>query len=521
MWLTRSIRRKLVLSLALVMIMLAFVAGSGVSGLWAYRSVIHDLDFAINEAPRRSDLVSSIGALLKPLLHLPRATPEAREFRRMACQQRIAQTRDELARFRQRLQDLPQSKPVIERTVVIQFLLPTIEGGMDELERRLPGLSDARTEAAVTDEMLRIATDLEVRVLDIPSPMEGMHARVAEAKLIYQSHLWTMLVCGCVAALFFVIFIRCGYKWIFVPIRKLHQGAARIAQGDFRYRLQLVGQDEMVALAEVMNRMTERFQQIRDDLDREVHERSRQLVRSERLAGIGFLASGVAHEINNPLSAISMAAESLEGRLIDSDGKQLTLTTDDAAVARQYLGMIQRESQRCQEITQRLLSFSRGQDAPRSRQNVASVIGEVLDLVSHMGKFRGYTIRFDREQPCFAVVNAAEFKQVVLNLVANALESMPSYGELDIFAEEKADEVVLSFRDNGCGMTAEVRENLFEPFFTTKTAAKGTGLGLSISHRIVTESGGRIEAFSDGPGRGSLFRVHLPRTMAAAQQRAA
>lgn len=521
MWLTRSIRRKLVLSLGLVMLMLLVVAGSGVSGLLAYRAVIDDLNFSINEAPRRSDLVSSIGELLKPLLHSPTATRELREIRRLACQQRIAQTRDELTRFRQRLQELPRTEGIAARKVVIEQMLPTIEGGLDQLELRLPDLVDEQRQYQAADDMLRIAADLEIRMLDIPSPLEGLHSRVSQAKLIYQSHLWTVLVCGGIATVLFFGLIRCGYLWIFVPIRKLHEGASRIAQGDFRYRLQLSGQDEMVSLASVMNRMTQRFQEIRDDLDREVRERSRQLVRSERLAGVGFLASGVAHEINNPLSAISMAAESLEMRVHTEDPQSpIVWSPDDAAVARQYLGMIQREASRCREITQRLLNFSRGQDAPRMRVNLAEVIGEVLDLVAHLGKFRGHTIRFDRTHACYATVNSAELKQVVLNLVANALESTPLKGELEIIAEERADETMLTFRDNGCGMTAEVRENLFEPFFTTKAAAKGTGLGLSISHRIVTEHGGRIEAASDGPGKGSVFYVHLPRTPAEAQRAA-
>ncbi|OYW19676.1 MAG: hypothetical protein B7Z55_08435 [Planctomycetales bacterium 12-60-4] len=188
-------------------------------------------------------------------------------------------------------------------------------------------------------------------------------------------------------------------------------------------------------------------------------------------------------------------------------------------VLTQYLGMIQREAFRCQQITQRLLNFSRGQDGTRTVQDLAVIVGEVLDMVGHMSRFRGYEIIFDRNHAVHLLVNGPEIKQVVLNLVANALESMSDTGRLEITITEQADEVLLSLKDNGCGMTPHVLENLFEPFFTSKASGRGTGLGLSITHRIVNDHGGRIEALSDGPGLGSTFRIHLPRQ--AAQKAAA
>jgi signal transduction histidine kinase len=258
--------------------------------------------------------------------------------------------------------------------------------------------------------------------------------------------------------------------------------------------------------------MTQRFCEIKADLDRQVNERSRQLVRSERLAGVGFLAAGVAHEINNPLSAISMASESLANRVAGSEGTGLTISADDADVARQYLEMIQTEAARCQEITSRLLNFARGQDAPRGRQDVTRIIHDVVQMVGHMGKYSGHHIEFVPTSAVHAEINGSEIKQVILNLVANSLESMgTSGGRLAIEVKELSDEVCLTFTDTGCGMTARVLENLFEPFFTERKSGRGTGLGLSISHRIVTDHGGRIEAQSDGPGLGSTFRVHLPK----------
>jgi signal transduction histidine kinase len=260
--------------------------------------------------------------------------------------------------------------------------------------------------------------------------------------------------------------------------------------------------------------MTSRFQEITRNLDLQVRERSRQLVRSERLAGIGFLAAGVAHEINNPLSAIAMASESLEGRIPKAadDAEK-----SDAEVCHQYLQMIQRESFRCQQITARLLNFARGETAVRSPTELASLISEVLAMVQHMSKFRDRHIVFEPSRACYAEINGPEIKQVALNIVANALESMEPGGTLRIDLIEETDQVILSFADDGCGMTPTVIDNLFEPFFTQRKDGKGTGLGMSISHRIVSDHGGTIEVTSAGPGLGTTFRVHLPRQAAKAQ----
>jgi len=248
-----------------------------------------------------------------------------------------------------------------------------------------------------------------------------------------------------------------------------------------------------------------------------VQERSRQLVRSERLAGVGFLAAGVAHEINNPLSAIAMAGESLEGRVL---AHQHLLDPAEAQVVLQYLRMIQDESFRCKQITERLLDFSRGRDAVREPTDLAQIISEVVGMVQFLSKYRDKRIDFSSPGPCYASVNRAEIKQVVLNLVANGLDALEPGGTLRVTLREQTDQLQIEFTDDGCGMTPEVIENLFEPFFTSKHSGQGTGLGLSISHRIISQHGGTISAVSPGPGRGSTFSIRLPR-QAEADRRAA
>ena len=117
------------------------------------------------------------------------------------------------------------------------------------------------------------------------------------------------------AAVVLALLLRLFYHWVFQPLRILIAGSRKVAAGQFGHRIHLDTHDEMAELARAMNDMTARFQAIRDDLDRQVQERTKQVVRSEQLASVGFLAAGVAHEINNPLASIAMCAESLEGRL--------------------------------------------------------------------------------------------------------------------------------------------------------------------------------------------------------------
>lgn len=470
--------------------------------------------------PRRGDLVAAIGLLFDPLVMSDSPMPEVEAIRKSLWQLRIGDASKAIHEFRLRVEDIPYSQVPWEQQRIILEMLSVLDGELIELEQVVTG-NVPEDRVFSRREPWRIVVDMANRAARVPSPEERLRQKLDTATQVYHSRFSMVCVALAVTLLLFAGLIRCAYVWIFVPIRKLHQGAARVALGDFDYRVKLTGRDEMVELAATFNQVVERFQQIKSKLDNEVEERSRQLVRSERLAGVGFLAYGVAHEINNPLSAIAMAAESLEGRFRAPDSSIPVPEAADRDLVTQYLGMIQKEAFRCQQITARLLNFARGQDAPKTRQDLVKIVSEVLDLVAHLSKFHGHTIHFDRQRSCYFDAVGAEIKQVVLNMVANALESMEEQGTLTIDLEERADEILLSFRDTGCGMTPYVLENLFEPFFTERKSGKGTGLGLSISHRIVSEHGGRIEAISDGPGTGSTFRIHLPRNLPARKAQAA
>ena len=139
----------------------------------------------------------------------------------------------------------------------------------------------------------------------------------AEMRLQYRTLIVGTWVASVTAALVFALFVRLFYGWILRPLGILIRGSREVAGGNFAFRIHINTRDEIAALAEAMNDMTRRFQDIRDDLDRQVQERTKQVVRNEQLASVGFLAAGVAHEINNPLASIAMCAESLEGRVAE------------------------------------------------------------------------------------------------------------------------------------------------------------------------------------------------------------
>jgi two-component system NtrC family sensor kinase len=500
MVLTRSIRFKLIIGLALVLVMMATLSISGLVGLWSYRQAVRELTFSVFEAPDRERLEAELGALATPLLDSV-STVSRQDLR--DCHRGASEAFSEYQLRWGRLEVSPSDR---SSRAVSRQLLAQLDRQLQSIDESLVGVG--RLSVASRVELgSRVAASLRT-ARSLPDPRAGLRSRLRDTEGALASRTRWLIGSTIAAVLMFVAFVHAGYRWVFQPIRVLHEGARRVAQGDLDYRVELSTRDEMAELAESFNQMTDRFREIRDDLDSQVRDRSRQLVRSERLAGVGFLAAGVAHEINNPLAAIAMAGESLQDRLEALLGQA---APDEQTVIRQYAEMIGREAFRCQEITARLLDFSRGQDASRAPHDLIQLVNEVLALVGHMSRFRDRRITFSASGTCRLEINGPQIKQVVLNLVANALESTGEGGSLDIELASQTDLVTLSFSDDGCGMTSETIDNLFEPFFTTKSTGKGTGLGLSISHRIISEHGGTIEASSGGVGQGSLFRLQLPR----------
>jgi two-component system NtrC family sensor kinase len=223
-----------------------------------------------------------------------------------------------------------------------------------------------------------------------------------------------------------------------------------------------------------------------------------QLIQAAKLAAVGELAAGVAHELNNPLTSVLGFAELLLN----------TLPLDNPI--RHDLEIIARQARRTRDIVRNLLDFARQTKPQRLPADVNQLLCQTLDLVRQHMENSGVVIEEDYTPDLGPLtLDAGQMKQVFLNLITNASHAMPKGGKLRLRTARLGDEVAVAISDTGEGMSPEVREHIFEPFFTTKPVGEGTGLGLSISLGIVQKHGGRI-AVESLPGQGSTFTVWLP-----------
>jgi signal transduction histidine kinase len=252
--------------------------------------------------------------------------------------------------------------------------------------------------------------------------------------------------------------------------------------------------------------MAAELQNLYRELEAKVAIKSKALVRSERLASVGFLAAGVAHEINNPLSIITGYGERAM--------QQLDRNSTDPQRIRNAIAVMCEEAFRCKQITDRLLKLARPGGEDRVRICLADLAHDVISTVGGLPEYREKRLVLESGQRHLSeiVARPGEIKQVILNLVINALEAVePQGGEVKLTIASDERTVELSVIDNGRGMDAETLDRVFEPFFTLKRAGRaGTGLGLSISHAIIADHGGTIAAASDGDSLGSRFTVTLP-----------
>jgi len=614
------IRNKLWVGLGVLLVMLGALAASGLTGVYAYRELVKNLRNRADELPLAGKLTRQVADLRVTLAGIfPPPSAEARdepalpriqgwlvveEFqaRLQAAQRTVNDYRAQVA-LRESAEDFLINDFERETSAAIDVQLRTI----GQATLGTAWLDDPAVLNGIHNRLDLVQTQAEA----LPSHLHRQIGSLAETVrgdyhlLIGMNWIATLAAAGLLLA-----FLYLFYRWIFRPLSALVAGSRRVAGGDFSHRIILGTRDEMAELADALNQMTARFQDIRDDLDHQVQERTRQVVRGEQLASVGFLAAGVAHEINNPLASIAMCAESLESRLnemmegecgVDAEGRgardegrgemrnaecgmkddgrgirnegrgemrnaecrmqnvetlqqphqtpntnhqtpplqpPASLPTPNAQspipssrrptpnpqspIILQYLRMIQTEAFRCKEITEKLLDFSRLGNAQRQATELRALVAGVVEMVGHLGKYHDRRILLSpaatADETIWADVTPPEIKQVVLNLITNALDCLEPGGTLAIEVRRRGPAAELIFTDNGCGMTPEVLAHLFEPFFTRKRQGQGTGLGLSISYRIVADHGGTLDAASAGQGRGARFTVTLPLTAAAAGQ---
>ena len=285
------------------------------------------------------------------------------------------------------------------------------------------------------------------------------------------------------------------------PVGALVAAAQKLASGDLAQRVEPDGSTEEIGtLGRTFNMMAASLGERDAQMRRHAQE---EILKSERLAMIGRLAAGVAHEINNPLGGILLLS------------KLLLRKAPPGSQEKENLDRIAKETARCQAIVQDLLYLARQRELATAPVNMNEVVERAMAMIEKQDVFRSVRVVRALAGDLPAVMaDASQMQQVFTNIAVNAAEAMEGRGTLTIRSrvEEAGDRVAVSFSDTGCGIPPENMDKIFEPFFTTKRVGRGTGLGLSISHGIVARHGGRLLVESR-PGAGSTFTVSLPRSL--------
>jgi two-component system, NtrC family, sensor kinase len=321
----------------------------------------------------------------------------------------------------------------------------------------------------------------------------------------------------------FVGLLALGAGWllhrkVYVPLRDLESGAATISRGDLEHEVPVRGDDEFARLATAFNAMRTALKQSRQatsdliqTLETRVEERSRQLsaaraeaAHSETLASIGMLASGIAHELNNPLTGVLTFTSLLR--------KKTPPGTQDA----EDLDLVIRETRRCAGIIKRLLDFAREKVPVKGWFDLNQLVRETVAFVERSASLQQVDIAVALDAALPPVWGDADLiKQVVLNILVNAEQAIAGPGQIEVSSRvlpagaAAPARVEIAVRDTGCGIPETNLKHIFDPFFTTKEVGKGTGLGLSVSYGIVKSHGGAI-AVDSQVGVGSTFRILLP-----------
>ena len=304
-----------------------------------------------------------------------------------------------------------------------------------------------------------------------------------------QNILLASMVCLFVSAL--TIAALLGRK-VVTSLKALEGYTKRISHGDFVEIAVGEGEQEIRSLLTAFNRMTKELQ---------MHQH--QLVQSEKLAALGTLLSGVAHELNNPLSNISTSAQIL-GEEIEEDNIEFK---------KSLIGQIEVQSDKARDIVRTLLEFSRIKEVRKEKLPLKTLVEETILLI------RGHApsevvIAVDVPENLFVIADKQRMQQVLLNLIKNGIDAVKADGHIWVSARgigltTGLAEVEILVEDDGPGIDAEHVKRIFDPFFTTKDVGKGSGLGLFIVHDIIEWHGGTITVDSR-PGLGTTFIIWLP-----------
>jgi two-component system NtrC family sensor kinase len=321
---------------------------------------------------------------------------------------------------------------------------------------------------------------------------------------------------------FLVISVTIGVsikRYVTRPVRELVKGTQKVAEGDLDYSISIKGEDEIAQLASSFSRMTSDLRKADLELvewgktlEQKVEERTEeliktenQLIQSDKVASLGKLAAGVAHEINSPLTGILTYSS-----LLLKEKKEGDPDKED-------LEVIVNETNRCKNIVKGLLDYARQTAPQKVLSDINQLVNKSIDLIAHQASLQNVKIE-KKTSPDLPriMIDLGQIQQVFINILLNAIEAMSEGGTLTIRTGMEGGMVVVRFTDTGVGIPEENLPKILDPFFTTKEQGKGTGLGLSVSYGIISRHKGKLEVKSK-VGKGTTFTVKLPVNGVASQ----
>lgn len=344
--------------------------------------------------------------------------------------------------------------------------------------------------------------ELRLKAREIQSFTENLSKREREeiGRILRASVNMVIFALSVIIIIGAVINVRLATS-IATPIRRLEKITKKVAQGDFSEAIEVKGEDEIASLEISFNQMEERLRDAMTSLEKTVEklqEKQAQLVEVEKLASIGKLAAGIAHEINNPLTSVLTFSSLMLEQMPEDDPR------------RERLKMIVRETTRAKNIVRQVLSFAKEAPLRTFRMNVNRPVGEIIDSLIAQEAFKDIELTIDLSENLPEIqIDPVQIGQVVLNILLNAIHAITPPGKISVATRASVDLVEIIFTDTGKGIPEDHLKKIFDPFFTTKDESKGTGLGLAVSYGIIKKHAGEIEVKS-AVGKGTTFTVRLP-----------
>jgi two-component system NtrC family sensor kinase len=355
-------------------------------------------------------------------------------------------------------------------------------------------------------------------VLEITYSLDPLERSIREDTITIAGFSLGLVVLASLMARFFI------HRLVYYPLIDLERGAKRLSSGNLNELIPVRSRDEFGHLASSFNGMMlalrnselEREEWNRT-LEKKVKEKTEELelaraemVQAEKMASVGLLAAGIAHELNNPLTGVLTFSSLLRKNVVDGSPEA------------EDLDLVVRETKRCSSIIKRLLDFAREKAPEKAFIDINAVVSETVQLVEHPASFGDIEMKLELEEGLPLLwIDANQIKQVIMNILLNARDAIEGEGSITIRTgrlpgvrppapgEEAVPMVEIAITDTGTGIPRENLAKVFDPFFTSKAVGKGTGLGLSVSYGIARAHGGNIEVESS-LGEGSTFRVLLP-----------